>query len=171
MSAPSSPTTSPITSPTLSDLVDGYWDFPSPLFGKKLELDSPPTTPLSGQIEEALVEYEDLYSMENKGLLLNDPLQRQQLFSDVIFDLASSQTLLEKAMKTIEDAEAKQVWKGYSNQRAKVYLHVIEEILKKGVHENAEDLYIRALEGNVWEGCPEQQQAAIQALKSAGFKR
>jgi len=107
--------------------------------------------------------------MENQGLLLNDPLQRQQLFSNTISDLAS-QDCLKKAMRTIEDAEAKKVWQGYPKERAKVYLHVIEKILEKGVHDNAVDLYIRAVEGNVWEGCAEQQQAAIQALESVGYR-
>ena len=107
--------------------------------------------------------------MENKGLLSNDPFQRQQLFSNTILDLAS-QACSKKAMRTIEDAEIKKIWQGYPNERAKVYLHVIEQILEKGVHHNAVDLYSRALEGKVWEGGAEQQQAAIQALKSVGYK-
>ncbi|MBS0652744.1 MAG: hypothetical protein JSR39_04365 [Verrucomicrobia bacterium] len=133
------------------------------------------SNPSSGSAQDlsmksaALAQFELLESKESTGEMIEKPGPRQMLFYSTIHILAS-EGCLDLAIQTLNDADVKKVWQGFEEQRAKAYTYLIEKILEKGVHENANALYSRGLEGLAWEGFPGHQETAKKVLNQAGFR-
>lgn len=118
--------------------------------------------------QAARAQYDLLLKKEETQELIGKPAPRQMLFFSTIYVLAS-EGCFDLAEKTLSEAEEKNIWQGYEEQRAKAYTHLIEKNLEKGVHENANALYSRGIEGLAWEGFPGHQEAAKKSLILAGY--
>lgn len=121
-----------------------------------------------GMTQAARAQYDLLLTKEEMQELNNKPAPRQMLFFSTIYILAS-EGCFDLAEKTLFEADEKNIWQGFEEQRAKAYTHLIGKILEKGVHENANALYSRGIEGLAWEGFPAHLEEAKKALAQAGF--
>lgn len=121
-----------------------------------------------GMSHAARAQYDLLFQKEELQELNDKPGPRQMLFFSTIYILAS-EGCFDLAEKTLSEADEKNIWAGFEEQRAKAYTHLINRILEKGVHENASALYSRGIEGLAWEGFPAHLEEAKRVLSQAGF--
>lgn len=154
---------SPIGSTYDSDEDWGEFDV-----GKQLQQNSSSTVANQASSQAAVLQYQLLQKTESTEELHDKPLPRQTLYFNTIYVLAEN-LCFDLAEETLINADEKRVWQGNGEQRARIYCFVIEKILEKGFHQNAMNLYSRALEGHAWKCSPSYQEAAKKALIEAGF--